>query len=109
MAFLLHTEVFTNILDLTPFWISKSYYWSSSYVRETGSLRYTYPEFNDLKLGDLDAVQIAIANYVDQKYGDPKARGGSPGTGTQPAASGTPAPAAQGMSLVTASVLLSHS
>src|SRR5580692_11246291 len=112
MTFLPHTEVFTDILDLTPFWISKSYYWSSSYITESGILRYTYPEFNNLKLGDPDALQSAIAEYVSQKYGGFVFPIGGPGPVIPPshlAASGAPAAAAQGMSLATASVLLYHS
>ena len=106
MTFLPHTEVFTNILDLTPFWISKSYYWSSSYITESGILRYTYPEFNNLKLGDPDAVQIAIALYVFEKYGGFTFPFGGPGPVIPPSqhasSSDAPAPAAQ------ASVLLSQ-
>jgi tyrosinase len=88
----------TNIADLTPFWESQTAFWRSSQTTATGSLRYSYPEFNGLNLNDSGAVRIAIANYINQQYGDP-------GTSTfsllaQPAAGGAPAPLATGKSPV---------
>lgn len=61
--------IFTWILALTPFWETQTTYWTSSQTTATGNLRYSYPEFNGLDLGNTDAVQAAIANYVNQNYG----------------------------------------
>jgi len=57
------------LLALTPFWNSQSTFWASSATRDTSPLGYTYPDFNDLNLGDAQAVQAAIADRVNQLYG----------------------------------------
>ncbi|KAJ6505752.1 tyrosinase [Mycena vitilis] len=58
-----------NETDLTPFRNSQDTYWRSSQVISTTALGYTYPEFNGLNMGDANAVQIAIAQKVNQLYG----------------------------------------
>jgi len=55
--------------DLSPFWNTQTGFWVSSGTTTTAALRYTYPEFNHLNLGDPGAVQRAIATYVNQHYG----------------------------------------
>ncbi|KAI9508871.1 photo-regulated tyrosinase [Russula earlei] len=55
--------------DLTPFWDSQTSFWISSQTKTTKSLQYSYPEFNNLNLNDTRAVQVAIASYINQKYG----------------------------------------
>jgi tyrosinase len=55
-----------QISDLAPFWASQTGFWLSSGTTTTEALHYTYPEFNNLKPGE---VQQAIANYVEQQYG----------------------------------------
>ena len=57
------------IPGLTPFWNTQTGFWSSSETTKTAGLHYTYPEFNNLNLGDPGAVQRAIAGYVNQHYG----------------------------------------
>lgn len=61
--------VFTDILALTPFWETQTTYWLSSQTTSTGNLKYSYPEFNGLDMGDQNAVRAAIANYINQQYG----------------------------------------
>jgi tyrosinase len=58
-----------RFLGLAPFWASQSNYWVSSQTTGTGSLKYSYPEFNGLDLGNTNAVRIAIANYINRQYG----------------------------------------
>jgi tyrosinase len=81
--------------DLTPFWNTQNSFWISTGTTTTAALQYTYPEFNNLDLGNANAVRTAIANIINQKY-----RGGSAsGRGglrlfAQPPAGGAPAPTA---------------
>ena len=102
-----------QIPDLTPFWDSQTGFWVSSGTTKTEALHYTYPEFNDLKPGE---VQRAIANYVERQYGGdgtrpifppgeghgpvvlPPNRGPDVGLLAQPAAGGPPPQVAQGAS-----------
>lgn len=63
---------------------------------QTSGLNYTYPEFNDLDLGNRQAVATAIANYINRQYGG--SRGGLHGVSLfaqQPAAEGAQAVAVQ--------------
>jgi len=61
--------VLTDITDLAPFWNTGNSFWISSGTTTTSGLQYTYPEFNNLDLGDPDAVKTAIDNIINQKYG----------------------------------------
>jgi len=108
-------DTIDNKTNLTPFWNSQSGFWASSGTMATSSLNYSYPEFNNLNLGNAEAAQRAIASYVNQHYG-----GGefsvlesitpTPGVNllaqppAQPPASDAPAVAAQGASSVTAAL-----
>jgi tyrosinase len=89
--------VFTETLALTPFWETQSTYWLSSQTTSTGNLKYSYPEFNGLDLGNPNAVKAAIGNYINQQYGGgvfSLFRGGAPTSlFAQPAAGGAQAPA----------------
>ena len=90
--------VFTEILALTPFWESQTTYWLSSQCTATGNLKYSYPEFNGLDLGNPNAVRVAIGNYINQQYGGGGGfslfGGGAPlSLFAQPAAGGAQAPA----------------
>ncbi len=90
--------VFTGIVGLTPFWESQTKYWLSSQTTATGNLRYSYPEFNGLDLGNPDAVRNAIGNYINQQYGGGSfslLRSGAPLSlfAQSPAAGGAQAPA----------------
>ncbi|KIK59858.1 hypothetical protein GYMLUDRAFT_44328 [Collybiopsis luxurians FD-317 M1] len=62
------TEVGKNT-NLTPFWNTQSTYWISANVTDTTKMNYTYPEFNNLDMGNSAAVQAAIAQKVNQLYG----------------------------------------
>ncbi|KAH9989732.1 tyrosinase [Russula compacta] len=53
---------------LTPFWDTATEFWASSETTTTKSLQYTYPEFNNLDSSDPNAVQIAIADYIEKQY-----------------------------------------
>ncbi|KAI9508872.1 photo-regulated tyrosinase [Russula earlei] len=55
--------------NLTPFWNSQTGFWASSGTTATTNLNYTYPEFNNLDLGNVGAVQLAIGNYINRTYG----------------------------------------
>jgi len=55
--------------NLAPFWESQTKYWVSAQTTATGNLRYSYPEFNGLDLGNPSAVKAAISNYINQQYG----------------------------------------
>ncbi|KAH9940686.1 photo-regulated tyrosinase [Amylocystis lapponica] len=55
--------------ELTPFWSSQKGYWNSTQLTQTSPLGYTYPEFNDLDMGDTDAVRLAISHKVNALYG----------------------------------------
>ncbi|KAJ4488015.1 tyrosinase [Lentinula aciculospora] len=57
--------------NLTPFWNTQSSYWISSTVTDTSKMGYTYPEFNNLDMGDKVAVRAAIATKVNKLYGGP--------------------------------------
>jgi tyrosinase len=89
--------VFTKILALTPFWETQTTYWLSSQTTATGNLKYSYPEFNGLDLGNQNAVKAAIGNYINQQYGGgvfSLFRSGAPTSlFAQPAAGGAQAPA----------------
>ncbi|KAE9400782.1 tyrosinase [Gymnopus androsaceus JB14] len=60
------TEVGKNT-NLAPFWKTQTQYWTSANVTSTQG--YTYPEFNNLNMGDTAAVKAAIAKQVNQLYG----------------------------------------
>src|SRR5713226_1666420 len=60
MTFLHRILVFKGILALTPFWETQGTYWLSSQLTATGNLKYSYPEFNGLDLGNPNAVGNAI-------------------------------------------------
>jgi len=62
-------DTIDNKTNLTPFWNSQSGFWASSGTTATSNLNYSYPEFNNLNLGNAEAVQRAIASYVNQHYG----------------------------------------
>jgi len=55
---------------LTPFWNTQNTFWASAGVNDTGKLGYIYPEFQDLDMGNPNAVQRAIAEKVNQLYGN---------------------------------------
>ncbi|KAJ3896545.1 tyrosinase [Lentinula edodes] len=57
--------------DLTPFWNTQSSYWISANVADTSKMGYTYPEFNNLDMGNEAAVRSAIAAQVNKLYGGP--------------------------------------
>ncbi|EMD35087.1 hypothetical protein CERSUDRAFT_116584 [Gelatoporia subvermispora B] len=58
-----------NVLtDLTPFWDSASSYWNSNAVRISESLRYTYPEFNDIKTSNPTEIMRIILRKVNSLY-----------------------------------------
>ncbi|KAF8500857.1 photo-regulated tyrosinase [Russula emetica] len=82
---------------LTPFWETQTTYWLSTQATATGNFKYSYPEFNGLDLGNPDAVQAAIGNYINQQYGGGSLslfQGGAPiSLFAQPAAGGAQAPA----------------
>ncbi|KAI0304304.1 tyrosinase [Multifurca ochricompacta] len=95
--------VIDNNTNLTPFWDSQTGFWASSETTTTAKLQYTYPEFNGLKLDNPGAVQVAIANYINQQYGGGSVFSSLRSTGPAisllaqpPAGSGAAAPAAQG-------------
>jgi tyrosinase len=69
VTLVLHIGLLTEIQALTPFWNSQSGFWASSGTTATSNLYYSYPEFNGLDLGNADAVQVAIGNYIQQQYG----------------------------------------
>ena len=103
IALCLTSGVLTDIPGLTPFWNSPTGFWVSSQTTATGNLQYSYPEFNGLDLSNPDAVQVAIANYINQQYGG----GGSVSAASlfaQPAAGGARPSAAQSTSPFTAAV-----
>jgi len=83
--------------NLTPFWETQTTYWLSSQTTATGNLKYSYPEFNGLDLGNQNAVKTAIGNYINQQYGGGVSslfQGGAPiSLFAQPAAGGAQAPA----------------
>ncbi|EMD35992.1 hypothetical protein CERSUDRAFT_74776 [Gelatoporia subvermispora B] len=54
--------------DLTPFWDGASSYWNSNAVRISESLRYTYPEFNDIKTSDPTEIMRVILRKVNSLY-----------------------------------------
>ncbi|OCH91906.1 Di-copper centre-containing protein [Obba rivulosa] len=54
---------------LSPFWDSNSTYWDSTGVRVTDSLRYTYPEFNNLNTSDPEEIKWLIRKKVEALYG----------------------------------------
>jgi tyrosinase len=64
-----HIRLLTAISALTPFWNSQTGYWASSETTATNGLHYSYPEFNDLNLGDLEGVKRAISIWITQNYG----------------------------------------
>ncbi|KAJ3802926.1 tyrosinase [Lentinula aff. detonsa] len=57
--------------NLTPFWNTQTSYWISANVTDTSRMGYTYPEFNDLDMGDQASVRTAIATQVNKLYGGP--------------------------------------
>jgi len=74
--------VFTETLALTPFWESQTDYWVSSQISGTEILKYSYPEFNGLDLGNPNAVKDAIATYINEQYNSGAVsilRGAAPG------------------------------
>jgi tyrosinase len=77
----------------------------------TSNLNYSYPEFNGLNLGNPDAVQVAIANYIRQHYGGFSPFGSTvPGVSLlaqPPATEGAPAPAAQDVAQVASAAVAS--
>jgi len=86
---------------LTPFWKTQTACWDSSQTTGTGDLNYSYPEFNNLDMGDPDAVKTAIGNYINQQYGGgvlSLVRGGAPLSrfAQSPAAGGAQATQGQG-------------
>ena len=58
----------THSLDLTPFWNSQTGFWESSETTTTSTLKYTYPEFNNLP-SDPTSIRNAIGAIINQKYG----------------------------------------
>jgi len=62
-----NAEVNANT-DLEPFWHPEKLFWKSSGTTRTSDLHYTYPEFNNLDLGNPNAVKTAIESIVKQKY-----------------------------------------
>ncbi|KAI0248614.1 tyrosinase [Lactifluus subvellereus] len=88
-----------NQTNLTPFWNTQTGFWVSSGTTKTAGLHYSYPEFNNLNLGDAGAVQRAIAKYVNLHYGRPRISSTGPALSLfaqQPAAGDALAPAAVG-------------
>jgi tyrosinase len=72
-------------------------FWASSGTTATSNLQYSYPEFNGLDLGNANAVQVAIGNYIKQQYGGGQfsLQSAVPGVNLlvqPPAAGGAPAP-----------------
>ncbi|KAJ3823763.1 tyrosinase [Lentinula raphanica] len=57
--------------NLTPFWNTQSSYWISANVTDTSKMGYTYPEFNNLDMGNKDAVRADIATQINRLYGGP--------------------------------------
>jgi len=92
--------------SLTPFWESPSKYWISSQTTATGNLKYSYPEFNNLDLGNTNAVRAAIGQYINQQYGGGGASpfqtllAQSPGAGSAQAPLGGAAPVREAVSAV---------
>jgi len=89
--------VLTDITDLAPFWNTANSFWISSETTRTSDLQYTYPEFNHLDLGDLDAVKTAIEKIINEKYGEWRpfplpTRSGGFRPSAQPPADGAPPP-----------------
>jgi tyrosinase len=105
------TRLLTDFPALTPFWNSQTGYWPSSGTSVTSNLNYSYPEFNGLNLGNPDAVQVAIANYIRQHYGGFSPFGSTvPGVSLlaqPPATEGAPAPAAQDVAQVASAAVAS--
>jgi tyrosinase len=64
-----HIRSLTPISALTPFRNSQSGYWASSETTATGRLNYSYPEFNNLDLGDVVGVKKAISTWINEHYG----------------------------------------
>jgi tyrosinase len=98
-----------NNTNLTPFWNSPSGFWASSGTTATSNLNYSYPEFNNLNLGNAGAVQRAIASYVNQHYGGGQLsslKGITPGVSllAQPPAGDAPAVTAQAPRVAAAAV-----
>ncbi|KJA16020.1 hypothetical protein HYPSUDRAFT_148428 [Hypholoma sublateritium FD-334 SS-4] len=54
---------------LSPFWKTKTSFWTSAEVGNTQSLGYSYPEFDGLDLKNAVAVKAAIAAKVNMLYG----------------------------------------
>lgn len=80
--------MFTKIPGLAPFWESQTKHWTSSQVMDTTILRYSYPEFDDLDLGNSNTVRAAIKSYIDQQYGGGGDGPQPPGGGPQPPGGG---------------------
>jgi tyrosinase len=55
---------------------------------DTTILRYSYPEFDDLDLGNSNTVRAAIKSYIDQQYGGGGDGPQPPGGGPQPPGGG---------------------
>ena len=55
--------------DLTPFRNTQSTFWTSAESAGPHKLGYTYPEFNDIDLGNQEAVKVHITHIVEKLYG----------------------------------------
>ena len=64
-----HIRSLTAISALTPFWNSQTGYWVSSGTTKTDALNYSYPEFNNLDLADVQGVKRAISIWISKHYG----------------------------------------
>ena len=63
---------------MSPFWKTQTTFWTSSEVKDTRSLGYSYPEFDGLNLDNPAAVKAAIAAKVNILYGSSGATGALP-------------------------------
>lgn len=71
---------------MSPFWKTKTSFWTSAEVGKIQSLGYSYPEFDGLDINNPAAVKAAIAAKVNMLYG-------ASGTyGAIPRVPGAPAP-----------------
>ena len=61
---------------MTPFYNTEAEFYTSTNVRDTGNLGYSYPEFDGLDLKNKDAVKKAIEKKIDRLYPDPTATNG---------------------------------
>ena len=61
--------IFASSSDLTPFRNTQSTFWTSAESAGPHKLGYTYPEFNDIDLGNQEAVKVHITHIVEKLYG----------------------------------------